>query len=395
MDYYSSLNASSLDPDTPTLFELLSAHQLQDLISPSIRYILSFYAQRHPQYLLRLANKYDELYLVLMGLVEYYHLKNWNSSFTEKFYGLKRTRVLNVPGKRTSAHAPQLFESQRRLSKRQVLLSLLFAVGLPYIKEKLDARYDVLKGRYMFRDIESDREAAYEPGKLAPRVQYEIDRFILKVYPAVNMGQSLVTLAFYLGFLFSKTSYTSPIDWIIKFKFSRMNQYDYALNDPAPIDKEDQTPLLQRLARMSTRQGAGELKKALLSGLSYALPTSMFLLKFLEWWYSSDFAQMSRKMPRGPSGDEELPVPKTAVKKVDVPEAVKKGLCPLCHGEITNPTVIETGIVFCYPCIYRYLESKDQKSGGRCPVTGQRLLGCRYLSDKDEWEIDGLRRLML
>jgi peroxin-12 len=107
MDYFSSLSASSLDPDIPTLFELLSAHQLNDLISPSIRYILTFYAQRNPQYLLRLANKYDELYAVLMGLVEYYHLKKWNSSFTEKFYGIKRSRVLNTPALRTrSAVSP-------------------------------------------------------------------------------------------------------------------------------------------------------------------------------------------------------------------------------------------------------------------------------------------------
>lgn len=412
MDYFSSLNASSLDPDIPTLFELLSAHQLNDLISPSIRYILTFYAQRHPQYLLKLANKYDELYSVLMGLVEYYHLAKWNSSFTEKFYGLKRTRVLNTSALRTRNASPQLLETQKRLNKKQILGSLFFIIGLPYIKEKLEARYETLKGRYMFRSIESDRNAVYDDGNWKDKMKFEFDSILLKTYPTISMTNSLVCLAFYLAFLFQKTTASSPADMILGTKFSRLTQFDYARAEQdgqslSSNSEEDNTPVLQRIAnKITTGQGIFDAKDLLLSGFSYALPTSMFLLKFLEWWYSSDFAHQMSKKTRGsnPDDDDNLPVPdsrdtsgKLQLSQLSdkLPNIARKGLCPLCHSEITNPTIIETGVVFCYPCIYRHLENCDREKGGRCPVTGQRLLDVRFNDTTEEWEIGGLRRLML
>lgn len=386
MDYFNSLNANGLDPDIPTLFELLSSHQLQDLIPPSLRYILTFYAQRHPQYLLKLANRFDEIYAVLMGTVEYYHLKNWNSSFTEKFYGIKRTRLLTTPALNTRDKVPSMFESQRRLSKKQIWLCLFFTIGMPYLKEKLDARYEILKGRYAFRSMEQDGIIAYEEGSVSDKMKFELDRFILKVYPKLNSAQNLLCLAFYLGFLFQKTTSTSPVDAIVGFKYSRLNQHDYKLNEPT---EEDERSLFDKITSLSG------VKNMALSSLSYTLPTSMFLLKFLEWWYASDFANSLASAPRfNVNEDGNYPVPKHATIKA--PSVT--GLCPICRTTITNPTVIESGVVFCYPCIYRYLENKDPekvKGVGRCPVTGQRLLGVRYSDDKEDWEIDGLRRLMI
>lgn len=101
--------------------------------------------------------------------------------------------------------------------------------------------------------------------------------------------------------------------------------------------------------------------------------------------------------------------------------------------EMTNPAVIETGYVFDYSCIYNYLEKshiivakkveaeskeeeeeeevhsdneegakgpKEEKNydinkGGRCPITGQKLLGCKWNPLKEEWQIEGIRRLIL
>lgn len=101
--------------------------------------------------------------------------------------------------------------------------------------------------------------------------------------------------------------------------------------------------------------------------------------------------------------------------------------CPVCMGPLTNPTACQTGYVFCYVCIFHWLngehqrqvdfmdgqgagapwedgimgedEEKDQddeeslrrRSGkwesgkGRCPVTGRRVLG----------GTDGLRRVLI
>jgi len=64
-------------------------------------------------------------------------------------------------------------------------------------------------------------------------------------------------------------------------------------------------------------------------------------------------------------------------------------LWPICTREITNPTVCQTGFVFCYPCVFRWVQGgedgAEEEKRDRCPVTGVRLLG----------GTEGLRRLMV
>lgn len=403
MDYYSSLNASSLDPDVPTLFELLSAKQLQNLISPSIRYILTYYAQRYPQYLLRFANKYDELYALIMGLVEYHHLNSWNSSFSEKFYGIKRTRVMNTLGLRTRTAAPRKFEDHRRLSRKQVLWSLFFLIGAPYIKEKLSYRYEVVNGRYMFRSIETDRNEVRKSGDWKAIARFEFDYLLLKTYPVINSFESGVSLIFALLYLFSYTSASSSVDYILGMKYSRLNSMDYNRQEALsrlkqPLFQDPNESLPNKIVDfLASGRALVATKDAVLSGLSYTLPTSMFLLKFLEWWYASDLARQVTKRARGDLL-EHLPRPSQdyGVESRQKYQQLGHGqVCPICGKEMENPTVIETGYVFCYRCIYNHLDSANRKTRGRCPVTGQRLLSCRYSESSKEWKLGGLRRLMI
>lgn len=135
------------------------------------------------------------------------------------------------------------------------------------------------------------------------------------------------------------------------------------------------------------------------------LPTSIFFLKFLEWWHASDFArQLSAKsaasieLPppiavRPPHPDEDLGEDVVRKCLVEVSK-VDSGSCPVCAHEITNPTAVQTGYVFCYPCVFKWVQDGEGKDGeeenaelrkGRCPVTGVRLLG----------GTEGLRRLMI
>lgn len=198
----------------------------------------------------------------------------------------------------------------------------------------------------------------------------------------------------------------------------------------------------------------------LLSSLKILLPTSIFALKFLEWWHASDFArQLSRKaaeglelpaptisgIPKTPAAtpttpsksgvtfattDDEKSSDKEKEEKDDkdkikppisattnlpiftVPPATGSA-CPICLSPIQTPTASQTGYVFCYTCIFRWLEGehprqvafmqggnteeawKDESGGnregswedgrGRCAVSGRRLLGGS----------GGLRRVMV
>lgn len=482
MDYFSSLNASALDPDTPTLFELFSSRELDALIGPSIRYIVTFYAQRHPRYLLRLATKFDEIYALVFGIVEYYHLKNWNSTFTEKFYGLKRARVLNSGAgslPRARVAAPNFVEKSRRLSNKQIWASVLITILGPYIKEKMEIKHQRLQARALVNDI----NAEYQRAMAAPTSRADaaakgydlssddlqiktrsekltvfIDYWFYKIYPYYSGGHAAITLLFYLMYLFNRAATATCLsDWLLGIQYARMGQYDYMLADERAgvsptlsndtfntgADAEEDTPFIAKVVNFfTTRKGVDTVQDGVLSTLSYALPTSMFLLKFLEWWSASDVAsKLASKSTRGIL-DGNLPVMRgeselyTVTPQTEEPDEKKMlerdseseddeenekeetriapvtkktvrlvrdtSLCPLCGTQITNPTAIESGVVFCYPCIYKHLESVEPPSeydtdniGGHCPVTGIRLLQCRYSHENQSWEIGGLRRLMI
>ena len=132
----------------------------------------------------------------------------------------------------------------------------------------------------------------------------------------------------------------------------------------------------------------------LLDSLKLLLPTSIFFLKFLEWWYASDFA---RQLSAKTNAAIELPPPKqgpTPLAEKDIgalPKGVKvvplphdSKCCPICKEEIANPTATQTGYVFCYPCVFKWV-SEGGDGEGRCPITGVKLLS----------GAEGLRRLMV
>jgi len=82
-----------------------------------------------------------------------------------------------------------------------------------------------------------------------------------------------------------------------------------------------------------------------------------------------------------------------------VPTPEDSELCPICETEVTTATACQTGFVFCYTCIHRWVEGNHDKQEefmkgkegkwengkGRCAVTGRRVLG----------GTEGLRRIMI
>src|SRR5205809_6258689 len=91
----------------------------------------------------------------------------------------------------------------------------------------------------------------------------------------------------------------------------------------------------------------------ILDSLKVLLPTSIFFLKFLEWWYASDFA---RQLSSKAAGSLELGTPMHAApppteeerkgadrKLLQLPSDSK--VCPICLDDITNPAAVQTGYV--------------------------------------------------
>jgi peroxin-12 len=275
-------------------------------------------------------------------------------------------------------------------------------VGVPYLKRKLDEAYDVhvapvealvvaggVGPRYVDRDA-WPRDASWRL-----RWLWCYKWFLRRVYPSVNAVYYLSMLAFSLGYLFDGTKYSSPLLWLIGTRMRRLGEADYRA-----------FALAEEKGSSGRDSGLGWrsffdrrfVYARLLSSLKILLPTSIFALKFLEWWHASDFSrQLSRKAAEGlelppplVSGmeygrklqadklerDDEKPASTTAsrAKKLDppisstsylpiltVPPPPSSDLCPICLHPISNPAACQTGYVFDYKCIFRWLEGTHER----------------------------------
>ncbi|KAB5571961.1 Pex12 amino terminal region-domain-containing protein [Coniochaeta sp. 2T2.1] len=431
MEFITSLRHSTFDPSKPSLFELLSEQQLSSLLPPTLRYLLTVLTQRHPRYLLRILNSFDELYALLFLAVERHYLLTRGGSFTENFYGLKRERCLSREIPRAAAAAPDAVRDATRLASRDVWRNLLVLVGVPYLKRKLDEAFEIEAPRaaVLGRSYTSLPAGA----GVRERLRFYYRLFLRRVYPSVNALYYLSLVAFNLAYLFDRSKYHSPLMWMVGTRVRRMGGADY--NAIEMLEKAGAQGGQRPGSWASPRNIAGRM----MGGLSVLLPTSIFALKFLEWWYASDFA---KQLTRRAAESLDLPPPvvagvdleKGAARKkvVDVEKAegekeeedteatlAEKApvatpsllpiftvaapedsrLCPICEEEIVTATACQTGFVYCYTCIHRWIagqhtrqeefmkgrEGKWESGEGRCAVTGRRVLG----------GTEGLRRIMV
>ncbi|RAH67719.1 ubiquitin-protein ligase peroxin 12 [Aspergillus aculeatinus CBS 121060] len=431
MEYLPSLQ-QEFDELKPSLFELLAEQQLSDLLPPSIRYILAVATHRHPRYLLRILNSYDEIYALLSLLVERYYLRTFGGSFTENFYSLKRERVLltkNGEIPRAQIGAPGPVRDALRLRTRDVWKNLLIMVGIPYLKRKLDEGYDIHAAPQA--SLIMSGGPRYHPGDELPsrptlrqRLFHYYKWFLRNIYPSLNAGYYLSILAFNLAYLFDNTKYSSPFLWLIGTRIRRLSSADHraiaAVLDPppAPTTRSRTTRPGSSLLGLLSPQN---LHAQLLTSLRYFLPASIFALKFLEWYHASDF---SRQLARKATEVLDLPAPvangmtppsqrRSANKKnpddakssVSSPAQLKSALksptsdtqldakepqdrrspisassylpiftvplpaadsetaqsCPICLNTLTNPTACQTGYVFCYVCVFHWLNGEHQR----------------------------------
>ncbi|KAG0338177.1 ubiquitin-protein ligase peroxin 12 [Podila humilis] len=351
MEFMSNLGGGA-QADRPSLFELIAQDKMREMLEPALRYVIAVYAQRYPRYLIRIVNRYEEFYAILMFFVERHYLREYGASFAENFYGLKRVRAPRVvkPNRSSSIDDESIAASaaaaaatpasigSKKLNNRDIRKSLLFLIGLPYVKCKMDEYYEKISGALAIK--------AFKKG-----------------YPFVNALYQLSILAHYIGYLYNKTPFYSPWLRLIGIEVKRMTAADY----------RD----IQQKGKSAPRKPANSLLESiqnnvlgLLSGsldfLKVLLPMSIFFFKFLEWWYQSDYY---RKASTAGDSAEVPPPARIKPHPEGLPLPREANMCPVCLKTLTNPTALCSGYVYCYPCAYKQVEDH-----GRCPVT---LIPCK------------------
>lgn len=343
----------------PSFFELAAQKNMNDVLSPAVKFITKVLAQWYPGVFMRLLLRADEVALVVDALVQRHYLRSYSASLAENFYGMKRvaadTRFRQSvatggeagPAVPTdAAGAASAVAGLPALSPRQRLASFAFLVLLPYAEGKLTKRYEAMM------------ERRRQPNTAESRFTARLRRLFLKLWPYVQVAWRGSNVAINLLCLTGLVKSFSPDLWLIGLKLDRLSRDDMQLyagqREASLVAREDAyaaTPLMRRLPStvLNNVKDASRI----------AIPAGMFFLSFLSWWYNS--GQQTSAAPK--------PVPPPPPESIKAPGGVSlpadRSICALCRAVRTNPAAIAaSGFVFCYPCIYTYVQQNK-----RCPVS--------------------------
>eukprot|EP01083_Nonionella_stella_P027047 74385_1 len=334
---------ANLSGDTlrPSLFELIAQDRLFSDLFPAFRFALSRLAT-HFEVFQKLAQNSNEVYHVLLYFLERHYILMYDSSFAESFYGLRRAPVSEIPD-----------QAPAELSGRGRKLALLQLLLFPYIRNKLQDTYERMK-----------EEDVLGAGPRVGRFQ-RFRSLFLKIFPYLHASYEALVMLFQLAYLFDKTSFYSPFLWLLGQKLQRVTRDDM-------MDYQERTEttaafysLLAPLRSLSfygrVLEIMGRVRFMLARYAKIGILLFVFGYKFVDWFYSAEAQVRSRNsLP--------VPPPPGPAKPSDLPSAERPprdpNLCPLCKRVRTNPACDTSGYVYCYPCIFNYVQRYH-----RSPVT--------------------------
>ncbi|ORX37527.1 Pex12 amino terminal region-domain-containing protein [Kockovaella imperatae] len=370
-------DAGPSNPHRPSIFEFLGQDQLRDLFHPVIRYILSYFAQRYPRYLLRILNHHEEFFACVMLLIERHHLKKHNASVSEHFHQLYHVQATRYPRTHSSA-----FQRPGRLTRRQRWGLLVFLVGIPYLRARAHSYYEELGVGVNDRDSEIS---------VLPRVSLPVPhrshvqraKLFKAIYPYLNLTLDATFLAYDLRYLFGASDVYRPWHAWLGTSIQRREQDEIEGSDST------WTRLVPPL-----------------------LPPLLLALKLSQWWYSPSSPRdislnfdtnIRSKIHRAIPPPKPLPIlpqsgllpqrsppgspPEMADPSATGPDLIYTvddemyGKCPLCNKNWQNPAILPSGWVVCWRCGWDAIagtDDVDQSGGtsentrrrGKCPFTG-------------------------
>lgn len=308
----------------PSIFEVLAQESLMTTIRPALKHAVKVLAESRPDKFGWMIRWYDEIYTTLDVILQNYYLGNHSSSFAENFYGIKR-----LPLSGTSFGD--------KLPSPIFWRSLVCLALIPYIKHKMDEKFEEMRHRLNIGNSSQNS------------LNQSLWRAFVGAYPYIHTAWEGSVLWYQLAYMFGRGRWHTPFVRLAGVELCHSQEED--VNDTA-------VPSID-WSSASTSERLGYLGDQALTftatSLSTGLSVGVFFLQFLDWWYTSDSnapALMSLPVPEPPKNDEDL-------------ATTPYNVCPVCLRTRTNDTTLSvSGYVFCYPCIYEYVNKHRC-----CPVT--------------------------
>lgn len=328
----------------PAFFELIAQEFIRDTPYPAARHIASVWSQStaSPR-ILWLLTRWETCYNVFLLMIEWWHLRYHNASFSEHFFGLRRQQRMPAQ-KLTALEAVELQRRRKQspnLTLRQCIASLLSVVLFPHLLRQCELLY---------------HEAQGVP--IASRTSFQ--RLWVKLYPWLHAVSNAAAVSYRVAYLLERSNLWSPLLHSLQLELVR------DLPEVAPQDDGPKS-VLQKLQDVAGTLGMGSWWAILYS------------MQFLQWWYQRDHLLkpfQPRKVPppppaRSPYQSRDIGLGKSGEDNRQ-PELVllpqDRRVCPLCHGFRRNPALSCSGYAFCYACLVRHVERC-----AACPVTGQAM----------------------
>ncbi|XP_036139804.1 peroxisome assembly protein 12 isoform X2 [Monomorium pharaonis] len=265
----------------PSIFEIIAQESLASTLEPAFKKILSFLISFNPERYGHILQWADEGYLIFNVFLQRYYLKRYSASFSETFYGLKRVTVINN-------------KLKEKLSHKQQILSLIFIVTFPYLKNKLSQ----LSLKYKLRE-----ENGYESRE---REQKFFRKCIVKGHSILFVTYETLMLYNYILYISEKSMYPSLLLRLLSVTLT------YAEPQSALTIAE----LLRKIKYNSFTFGDGwNIFQRIVTG---SLELGAFFLQFLSWWNQENYNIDIMSLPTPPPP-----------KVLNI--AQYKGICPLCR----------------------------------------------------------------
>lgn len=306
-----------MDPNIatkPSIFDLVACDNLKSGLREAFRYLLN-----HVGVSLRISDieiNQDDLVLLIDSLIEFFHLKAYNASYAENLFGLVR-----------SSPNPESTLTKENAKLRSVLPSLVCLCFIPYFKHKLD-RY--FQDMYL-KDSRTSNELEW-----------------IEYYKTFTKLQTILDLICTVRYASGKSDHHNAINTLLKLSIS--NQSDLQAETTRCDDKTYNSD-----ATINT----DKLCKTMADLLGRCLTVGSYVIQFLDYWNTSTNSASLF--------DASLPIPDPPKQK-DYPHSDERSanICLICLHVRQNECVLSnTGYVFCYKCIHRYVTTN-----GKCPITG-------------------------
>ncbi|CAB4256911.1 similar to Saccharomyces cerevisiae YMR026C PEX12 C3HC4-type RING-finger peroxin and E3 ubiquitin ligase, required for peroxisome biogenesis and peroxisomal matrix protein import [Maudiozyma barnettii] len=388
MSFYSSLpsvqnESSALSSYHPTLFEIVSSQEIDDLLPASLRYILTkYWITNYPsRFSITVNNYFDEWFsLLLKGSIEWFHIYKYNSTFVDKYYGLQKFNNSNKV--RSSVYIDLISRGKLsewpkllQLKKGQRIIIWLQKVIFPYLTNKIDDYQKKLINSSLFNEVT------------------DWQKLFLKIYPILKKLILILNLAVKFTFISGTNNSINLLDYLFNISYVRtiapLNNNNGDIYDNITLGQG-----FNKRIDFNNITVRSIIKNMILNAWqgvaftgSQVFPTFMFMLKVYQWWISQDLTAKLQK--RINNIDKEIPRP--PLNTADL-ETLSDSNCIICKNIIQNPAVIETGYVMCYPCAVMYLKEHD----GECPVTHRKLIQCVFDKNLNEWDVSrSVRKLLI